>query len=163
MAQNVFYQRLLGFNEHFTVGDKLIAAGLLAWSLLLVVITALVAAWNIIPGGRWPIAWWSNYWLVFGIWVPLVVGTFTFVWFTIGGVRDMRDFFRALKTLTRDATDNGRVEPLAEPHGFPLEASPLARAPLVVATPLAIDAAAASAAQSTPPPASAKQRPSSLP
>jgi len=41
--------------------------------------------------------------------LPFVIALLTLVWFTIGGVRDMRDFFSALKTTTRDASDDGRV------------------------------------------------------
>src|SRR2546430_3321275 len=41
---------------------------------------------------------WSRYWLIFGVIVPFLVGLATTIWFTIGGVRDLRDFFRALRT-----------------------------------------------------------------
>jgi hypothetical protein len=33
----------------------------------------------------------------------------TLVWFTIGGLIDLRAFFHALKTMKRDARDDGRV------------------------------------------------------
>ena len=41
--------------------------------------------------------------------MPFLVGLATTIWFTIGGVRDLRDFFRALRLLKRDASDDGRV------------------------------------------------------
>jgi hypothetical protein len=33
----------------------------------------------------------------------------TLIWFGIGGFIDMKDFFRDLKLMTRDARDDGRV------------------------------------------------------
>ena len=76
--------------------------------MLLGLVTAVVAIWNAL-GGRWPIDWWAKYWFVIGIVLPFLVGTVTFVWFTVGGVKDLRDFFAALRTLQRDASDNGQV------------------------------------------------------
>ena len=41
--------------------------------------------------------------------VPFVVAIGTLFWFTAGGIRDMRDFFTALRTQVRDDRDDGRV------------------------------------------------------
>ena len=112
LARASFLRRLLGFDERFTRGDKLIAILVIGWSLLLLLINTAVAVWNAFF--RWPIGWWSRYWLVFGIGVPLAVGLATLVWFAIGGVRDLRDFFIALRTLKRDPTDDGHVAIRAE-------------------------------------------------
>ena len=48
----------------------------------------------------------------FVVWIvyPLVVNTFTTVWFTWGTVRDLRDLFRDLAARKRDDLDNGMVE-----------------------------------------------------
>ena len=43
---------------------------------------------------RWPIAWWSHYWMITGIALPFVIAVATLVWFGIGGVRDILEFFR---------------------------------------------------------------------
>jgi hypothetical protein len=58
--------------------------------------------------------------------LPFVVAIGTLVWFTAGGVRDIRDFFIALRTQVRDHRDDGRVvaghnladEPPTKPAGF---------------------------------------------
>jgi hypothetical protein len=47
--------------------------------------------------------------MITGIAVPCVIAFATLIWFGIGGMRDLRDFFIALKTHTRDARDDGRV------------------------------------------------------
>jgi SSS family solute:Na+ symporter len=108
LTQRSWVSRALGFNDDFTRRDKFIAGGLVGWSLLLALASAVAAVWNVL-GPRWPIAWWARYWMVFGITVPFAAGLFTFVWFTVGGLRDVRDFFAALRTLRRDASDNGQV------------------------------------------------------
>src|SRR5438045_6550650 len=91
------------------------AGSILVWSLLLVAINVVVAAWNL-GIGHWPMAWWSRYWLIFGIGAPLLIGFATFIWFAIGGVRDTILFFRTLRHLKRDATDDGRVIPTTPPR-----------------------------------------------
>jgi len=107
-ARPAFLRRLLGFNEHFTRGDKLIAAALVGWSILLATVNLFIVTWNFTTTS-WSTRAWSRYWLILGIGVPLFVGSATLVWFTIGGVRDIRDFFIALRTIRRDATDDGTV------------------------------------------------------
>lgn len=103
-----FVARLLGYNEHFTRRDKLVAAGLVGWTFALGAATA--ASWSSNKlFANWSPAAWANYWLVVGIVVPIIVGVVTLVWFGIGGIADLRAFFIALKTLKRDATDDGRV------------------------------------------------------
>jgi SSS family solute:Na+ symporter len=127
--------RILGFDSNFTFWDKLVAGGIFGWSLLLVAINLFVSFWNAAIS-EWPVKWWANYWLITGIGVPFAIAAITLAWFGIGGVIDMRDFFRALRNLKRDARDDGRVvgtHNLAdEPtRGFPVvapEAVAVARA-----------------------------------
>jgi SSS family solute:Na+ symporter len=101
------------FDQHFTRWDKLIAAGIFWWSLLLLAINLVVTVWNL-SFERWTIDWWAHYWMIFGIGLPCVLALATLIWFSIGGIRDMIDFFRALRTMKRDARDDGRVAPTGE-------------------------------------------------
>jgi SSS family solute:Na+ symporter len=57
----------------------------------------------------WSIRWWSQYWFVVGILLPLTIAVGTTIWFTIGGLRDLRIFFQKIKTVRRDAHDDGTV------------------------------------------------------
>jgi SSS family solute:Na+ symporter len=100
-------RNLLHFDDNFTFRDKLIAGGIFWWSIALVVINVVALVWN--GFDRWPAAWWGDYWMATFIAVPFVVAVGTLVWFTVGGVRDMRDFFTALRTQVRDHRDDGRV------------------------------------------------------
>jgi len=98
---------LLGYDENFTRGDRFLSAALFAWTMTLfgafVVITIinLISPWS-------DRAWWR--WVVFNnIWLPIVVGVVTTVWFTIGGIRDLRRLLQRLRTQPRDAMDDGTV------------------------------------------------------
>jgi len=99
--------RIVGFDEHFSRGDKWIVGSLFAWSLLWFVVFLIGTAWNFIA--PWPVAVWTGFWHVTGIGLPLVIAIVTGVWFTWGGVRDIRALFRALRTAKVDSSDNGFV------------------------------------------------------
>ncbi len=117
LRQRFTFQNIFRFDQNFTRADKLVAGGVFWWSMLLLIVNVIVTIWNL-AFRRWPIRWWADYWLVVGIALPFVIALLTLVWFTIGGVRDMRDFFAALKTRTRDASDDGRVPERKTAVGF---------------------------------------------
>lgn len=103
----VRWGKLIGFDEHFTFGDKLVAGGLFGWSMIWFTVFVVGNLWNMIS--PWPIGTWSSFWFVVGIGIPIAFALITAVWFTWGGVRDMRLFFRRLKEERIDVLDNGMV------------------------------------------------------
>jgi SSS family solute:Na+ symporter len=103
------WRRMVNFDTNFSPTDKLMAGGIFWFSMALVAVNLVITAWNLLYG-RWPVSWWAHYWMITGIALPCVIAVGTLVWFGIGGVRDMRDFFVALRTMKRDARDDGRVE-----------------------------------------------------
>lgn len=103
----VTWGKLIGLDEHFTFGDKILAGGLFGWSMLWFGVFVVGTAWNLIA--PWPIAVWSNFWYVVGIGIPIFFAFVTAIWFTWGGIRDMRSFFRRLREERVNALDNGMV------------------------------------------------------
>ena len=101
-------RNILQFDSNFTFTDKLVSGGIFWWAMLLLVVNVIVTAWNLLFQD-WPITWWSKYWLVTAVGFPFLIALATLIWFGIGGVRDMVDFFAALRTQARDASDDGRV------------------------------------------------------
>ena len=99
--------KLIGLDEHFTFGDKILAGGLFGWSMLWLAVFVVGTAWNLIA--PWPMSVWSQFWFVVGIGIPVFFSLVTAVWFTWGGIRDMRLFFRRLKEERVDVLDNGMV------------------------------------------------------
>ena len=84
-----------GIDEHFTRGDRFITVGITAWSMLwfAIFLIGTVVTWF------HPFAneAWATYWLWMAVYLPLVIGTVTTVWFTWGCTRDMVVFFRRLR------------------------------------------------------------------
>jgi len=107
-----FWQRfrltkMLGIDGEFTRGDRAIAYSIFGWGMLWFGVVIIGSAWN--WWHPWPLAWWSNYWYFSGILLPLIIAMGTTIWFTIGGVGDLRNFFRKLKIEKRDVRDDGTV------------------------------------------------------
>lgn len=110
-------ERIVGVDENFTTGDKWIAGGLLGWSLLWLFIMLAGTSWNVLGQAGW-VPWikpWSNqawlsYWHVTSIGLAILMTVVTSLWFTWGGVRDIRAFFRSLKSYKVDNSDNGTVK-----------------------------------------------------
>ncbi|HEY9248639.1 MAG TPA: sodium:proline symporter [Rariglobus sp.] len=99
--------RYIGFDENFTKGDKWIAGGMLVWSLTWFGVMVVGSIWNLIS--PWPLVWWSRFWHVVGIGIPVVITVVVGVWFTWGGVRDIRALFRRLATTEVNDNDSGFV------------------------------------------------------
>ena len=96
-AKRSLFARIANIDESFTRRDRWTAIALVSFTLLLAMINIGVVILNA-SGDHWSTAAWSRFWLIFGVTIPFALGTFTFVWFTIGGIRDTRDFFRALRS-----------------------------------------------------------------
>lgn len=108
--------RIIGVNKDFTRGDKWIAGGLFVWSLVWFGVMLSGTAWNLIGQSGW-ISWikpWSNqtwvtYWHIKAIGLPILFTVVTGLWFTWGGLHDIRALFRSLKGYKIDDSDNGTV------------------------------------------------------
>lgn len=99
----------LGIDEDFTPGDRLLSYLVFGWTMTLFVIWLAVTLLNLFPVTRWSNEAWAKYFWIMGILFPLLVGVITSVWFTWGGVRDLRLLFRRLAVAKRNERDDGRV------------------------------------------------------
>ena len=107
--RNVF-AKLIGITPEYTLGDKITAWGIFFYSIVYQFVLAfvLVFVWNCF--WRWPSEWWSTYFFVTLLVVPVVLAAITTVWFGIGGVIDLRQLFRDLRVRVVNPLDDGRVE-----------------------------------------------------
>ena len=105
--RKVKWGKLIGFDEDFTLGDKWTTGSLFAWSMWWFTVLIVGTIWNWIA--PWPIEWWSAYWQVVGIGLPILLAVVTGVWFTWGGVLDIRDLFQALSREKVNELDDGTV------------------------------------------------------
>ena len=97
---------ILGMGREFTPGDKVIYVATIGWTGLWSAVFIFGTLYNVIAGV--PARSWARYWQFFVVF-SLVLGAATTLWFTIGGLRDIRNLFRALRTAKRDYRDDGMV------------------------------------------------------
>lgn len=101
--------RYLGIDEEFTRGDRALSYGVFVWTFVTFCIWLIATAINLVPAWRWTGEGWSHYFRYVGIWIPFVVSVVTSIWFTWGGIRDLRRLFRRLAVMSRNVLDDGRV------------------------------------------------------
>ena len=119
------WRALLGIDENFTFGDKIISVTLFWYSMAWFAVFVVISLWNLIS--IWPDSRWVKYWFYTGIVWPIVLGTITSVWFTLGGIRDLRVMFKRLKHLHRNVNDDGEAmhEELHAVEVIPIEPAAL--------------------------------------
>ena len=102
--------KLIGITPEYTFWDRVIARSLFVYSIIYRFLGAfvIIVIWNLFQ--RWPVSWWSGYFLVTSLLVPGAVTVIVTFWFGIGSVRDMIQLFRDLKTRKINYLDNGKVE-----------------------------------------------------
>ena len=106
-TKRVTWGKLIGLDDNFTVGDRWIAGGLFGWNILWFVIFVFGSVWNLIS--PWPDSAWSVFWHIAAVGLPVFISVVTAVWFTWGGVRDIRALFRHLRLQKVDHRDDGTV------------------------------------------------------
>jgi SSS family solute:Na+ symporter len=99
--------RLIGIGKQFTKWDRVIAISLFVWTMLWVVVLIIGSIWNAFS--PLPDKFWAAYWHVVGIGIPVFLCFVTAIWFTIGGVRDIRRLFADLRREQVDILDDGTV------------------------------------------------------
>jgi len=103
--------KVLGMGREFTPFDKVIYIATYAWTLSWVVVFVVGTAVNLagaVGDASW-MAFWKTYTRIY-----MAVSVVVIVWFSTGGLRDLRRMIASLKTMTRDHADDGFV-PAREP------------------------------------------------
>ena len=100
---------MLGMTDQHTTGDKIIswAAFLYSFGYCFVLCFLTVVVWNAIS--PWPKSYWNCYMFITTVPVAGVVAVVSSVWFTIGGVRDLKRLFAELRDRKDNALDDGTV------------------------------------------------------
>ncbi len=102
-------RQMTGISSDYTLFDKIIA-----WSVFIFTFVyqfgltfAVVLVWHWISPRD--VQWWGNYFLVVSLIVPGIIAAISTVWFTIGGIKDLKQMFRDLRTRIDNPLDNGSV------------------------------------------------------
>ena len=107
--RNVF-SKIIGISPEYTFGDRLIAWGIFSYSFIyrFFLFFICVVIWNAIS--PWPKAWWSIYFMLEALIIPGIIAAISSVWFSIGGIHDLRRLFHDLRERQINVLDDGRVE-----------------------------------------------------
>jgi len=98
---------ILGFSYEFTLGDKILSISLFVWNIFWFCVFLVGTIWYWLR--PWPLQTWGYFWYYTGIVLPFVIGIVTTIWFTWGGIRDLKRLFVALRTIKRNKLDDGVV------------------------------------------------------
>ena len=111
------FSRIIGVDANFTRSDKWITGSLFVWSVGWFSVMLIGTSWNLLGQSGlvswikpWPDGVWLGFWHVTAIGLPILITVVTGIWFTWGGIHDIRALFRSLKTYKIDETDNGTVK-----------------------------------------------------
>jgi SSS family solute:Na+ symporter len=99
--------KVLGMGREFTRSDKVIYVATYAWTASWVVVFVAGTVLNLtreVSTAAW-LGFWRTYTMIF-----LAVSIVVIVWFSIGGLVNLKDMVRTLKVMTRDHADTGFVE-----------------------------------------------------
>ena len=104
-----FFRKVIGINDEYSSGDKVIAWSVFLWSfgLQFVGFFGIVLVWNMIS--PWKMEWWAHYFFVQQFLLSGVVAVISTIWFTWGGTRDLIRMFKDLDNKQVDFNDDGRV------------------------------------------------------
>jgi SSS family solute:Na+ symporter len=101
--------RLLDMDEHFTMGDKVLTVGTVAWTFLWKAVAVVAVLWTLLVGRLSP-DWWFGYSMLTGVWLTLILGCVVTVWFLFGVARDLRALVQSLRQAKRNDLDDGTVK-----------------------------------------------------
>ena len=111
------FARIIGVNKDFSRGDKWITGSLFVWSVGWFSVMLIGTGWNLLGQSGvvswikpWPDGVWLGFWHITAIGLPILITVVTGLWFTWGGIHDIRALFKSLKTYQIDDSDNGTVK-----------------------------------------------------
>ena len=98
--------KVLGMGKEFTRGDKFIYVMTYAWTFTWVMVFLIGTIINLtrdVGNGSW-----MSFWKIY-VWAYLVASVIVVIWFSTGGIINLKDMIRQLKTMKRDHRDSGFV------------------------------------------------------
>jgi SSS family solute:Na+ symporter len=98
--------KILGMGKEFTRGDKLIYLAAYAWTGVWTIAFIVGTFFNLT--GEVSDASWMSFWRIFII-VNISASIIIIIWFSIGGLRDLKEMLRRLRTMKRDLQDDGFI------------------------------------------------------
>ncbi|MDZ7292223.1 MAG: sodium:solute symporter [candidate division KSB1 bacterium] len=105
-AEPVRGLKMLGMGKEFTRGDKIIYIASYVWIFLWFIVFIVGTVYNFSHAVSDEM--WMKFWYVY-LAFNIAAATAVVIWFTIGGIKNLREMFADLSTRLRDHSDDGRV------------------------------------------------------
>ncbi|MBR4673164.1 MAG: hypothetical protein IKP00_01750 [Victivallales bacterium] len=105
------FKNIIGITPEYSKGDRFIAYGIFCHSFVYGFCLNFIGTviWNTFS--RWPIQWWSTYFIIIHFVVPGFIALVSTFWFGIGGFFGLKQLFRDLaERKETNILDDGRVE-----------------------------------------------------
>jgi solute:Na+ symporter, SSS family len=99
--------KVFGMGREFTRWDKVLYVATYAWTASWVAVFVVGTVLNL-TGEVADLAW-MRFWRTYTL-IMLAVSIVVIVWFSIGGIINLKDMIRTLRVMTRDHADTGFVE-----------------------------------------------------
>lgn len=107
--RKIDFNLLVGITPEFTRTDKAISLSLFGYRIFWFCVFLVITLWNIRPAWRWSEQTWASYWHATAIVLPFALATVLVVWFTYGGLRDIKLLFERLRATAANPLDDGTV------------------------------------------------------
>lgn len=98
--------KIFGIGKEFSKSDKFIYIATYVWMFIWVIIFIVGTAINLTSNVD--DASWLSYWK-FYVWINIIVSIIVLFWFSIGGIKDLKEMLYKLKTMSRDKKDDGFI------------------------------------------------------
>jgi len=111
---------VVGITKEFSKADRFLAIALIVWQAFWFgwfAVFCIAQVFSPLSDRAFVI-----YHYIHVILIPLILAVPSTIWFTVGGIMDIKALFRHLETAVRDANDDGRVISPDEPAQVDLEA-----------------------------------------
>ncbi len=99
--------KVLGPTKEFSKGDKIIYVATYGWTAAWTVVFIIGTIYNLTTDVTNEA--WLKFWKIY-TWIYLVTAVIVTIWFTIGGIKNLKEMIHALRTNIRDHSDSGFVE-----------------------------------------------------
>lgn len=98
--------KVMGTTREFTRGDKGVVVATYAWTGVWTLVFIIGTIYNLTTEVRNES--WMHFWKIY-TWIYLVTSILVTIWFTLGGIGNLKEMIHSLRTMVRDHKDSGFV------------------------------------------------------